>query len=140
MHAALFSFFVAVFFSVFARAAPVTTQPVELLVFSPTITSPTAGIVWITNTKANVTWLTSNIPAEKQNTTGLLLLGYEANNSENLDIYHPLASQFPLAQGWVEFTVPSNLTYKNNYIVVLFGDSGNASPQFTITPNNATQS
>ncbi|KIK26771.1 hypothetical protein PISMIDRAFT_675708 [Pisolithus microcarpus 441] len=137
MLSTLFAFLVTFFFSVVARAAPV--QPVELLVFSPTITSPTASTVWITNTTANVTWSTDNIPAESQNSTGLLLLGYNSTGSENLDIYHPLASQFPLSQGWVQFTVPYNLTYKNDYIVVLFGDSGNASPQFTITPNNATQ-
>ncbi|KAI6039332.1 hypothetical protein EDC04DRAFT_2603307 [Pisolithus marmoratus] len=137
MLSALLSFLAAFFFSVFARAAPI--QPVELLVFSPTITSPTDSTVWITNTKANVTWITSNIPAEKQNSTGLLLLGYNSSGSENLDIYHPLASQFPLSQGWVEFVVPYNLTYRTDYIVVLFGDSGNASPQFTITPNTASQ-
>ncbi|KZT23477.1 hypothetical protein NEOLEDRAFT_1069645 [Neolentinus lepideus HHB14362 ss-1] len=115
-------------------AAPV--QPVELIVFSPTITSPTQGAIWSANTTETVTWDTSNIPAEKQNSTGLLLLGYLENNSENLDIAHPLAANFPINAGTVNFTVPSTLPQRDDYIVVLFGDSGNKSPSFTINPSN----
>ncbi|KAH7885661.1 hypothetical protein F5I97DRAFT_1130267 [Phlebopus sp. FC_14] len=139
MFSSLFSVFSTVFvlaLSYLASAAPV--QPTELIVWNPMITSPQFGDVWVAGCTQNVTWLTDNIPDEKKNATGLLLLGYYANNSENLDIKHPLASGFPIAWGYVQITVPANLTRGDNYTVVLFGDSGNASPAFTIEPN-ATQ-
>ncbi|KAL4069881.1 hypothetical protein V8B97DRAFT_1872028 [Scleroderma yunnanense] len=131
----LFSAFVLAI-SYLAHAAPV--KPEELLAFSPSIFYPTAGVVWPAGSVQNVTWRTDNIPDEVKNSTGLILLGYQTSDSENLDIKRPLASSFPITAGFVQFTVPSDLVYRTNYIVVLFGDSGNASPQFTIT--NSTQS
>ena len=152
-------------FPYLSTAAPV--HPVELLAWSPTILSPDEFTVWSCGSVQSVTWRTDNIPEEKQNSTGLLLLGYEENNSENLDIStlifhihvlkslkgnpaeHPLAVNFPLTLGSVSFTVPQNATPRTDAIVVcmyclsfgcahlshavpVFGDSGNASPQFTI--------
>ncbi|KAG1745904.1 uncharacterized protein EDB91DRAFT_1049691 [Suillus paluster] len=113
-----------------ATAAPV--QPVELLAWSPAITSPTSETVWACNSMQTVFWATNNVPEEKKNSTGILLSGFIANNSENLDIYHPLATGFPIIAGQVSFLVPQNATPRDNAIVVLFGDSGNASPQFKI--------
>ncbi|KAG6334255.1 hypothetical protein ID866_4830 [Astraeus odoratus] len=124
-------------FSYMTNAAPV--QPVELLVFSPNITSPNGQTVWFTGSKQNVTWETDNIPDEKKNSTGLLLLGHQTNNSENLDIHNPLATQFPISLGYVEITVPQGLENRTDYIVVLFGDSGNACPEFTIINNDPVQ-
>ncbi|OCH86865.1 hypothetical protein OBBRIDRAFT_796737 [Obba rivulosa] len=115
-------------------ASPATFIPVapkEDIVFSPHITEPTAGQIWPVGTNQTVTWDTSAIPAEGANQTGLLLLGYQANDSENLDISHPLAAGFPISAGEINITVP-NVTMRTDYIVVLFGDSGNVSPQFTI--------
>ncbi|TFK52472.1 hypothetical protein OE88DRAFT_1698300, partial [Heliocybe sulcata] len=109
---------------------------IELIVYSPTITSPKAGAIWTANTTETVKWDVSDIPAEKENSTGLLLLGYLENNSENLDIAHPLATDFPIKSGTVNFTVPANLAKRDDYIVVLFGDSGNKSPSFTIKGGN----
>lgn len=43
-----------------------------------------------------------------------------------------LANKFPLSAGTVSFTVPASLATRDDYIVVLFGDSGNASPHFKI--------
>ncbi|KAH7919240.1 hypothetical protein BV22DRAFT_1041110 [Leucogyrophana mollusca] len=120
--------------SAIVSAAPV--QPVELLVFSPTLTSPKAGDIWTCGQKYNVTWETDNIPEEKQNATGLILLGYLYNNSENLDIHHPLGANFLLTDGYYEVTAPQNATPRVDYTVVLFGDSGNASPEFAIMPSS----
>ncbi|KAG2037794.1 hypothetical protein BDR03DRAFT_863160 [Suillus americanus] len=125
----IFSIFSA-FLLAFATAAPV--HPVELLAWSPTILCPTRFTIWPRGSTQTVTWETDNIPEEKLNSTGLLLLGYMANNSENLDIKHPLAVNFPIISGEVTFTVPDNATVRGNAIVVLFGDSGNASPEFAI--------
>jgi hypothetical protein len=125
----MFSIFSA-FLLAFTTAAPV--HPVELLAWSPTILTPTQFTIWPRGSIQTVTWATNNIPEEKLNSTGLLLLGYMANDSENLDIQHPLAVNFPIISGEVTFTVPENATACGNAIVVLFGDSGNASPEFAI--------
>ncbi|KII86646.1 hypothetical protein PLICRDRAFT_30891 [Plicaturopsis crispa FD-325 SS-3] len=101
-------------------------------VVTPHITFPTAGASLPVGSKQNITWDTSSIPASSANVSGVLLLGQRANDSENLDINHPLASQFPLSQGSVEVTIPQR-DNADNYIIVLIGDSGNASPEFTIT-------
>ncbi|KAF8625730.1 hypothetical protein AX15_005221 [Amanita polypyramis BW_CC] len=108
--------------------------PHEFTVFNPTITSPAPGDMWKMGKTYNATWNISNIPPEKQNATGLILLGYEEDNSENLDIEHPLANNFPLKTGSVPITMPFNIQSRPNYIIVLFGDSGNTSPQFSIIP------
>lgn len=163
----MFSLFSALMLalSYLATAAPV--HPVELLAWSPSITSPNALTVWPCGSLQTVSWKTDNIPAEKQNSTGLLLLGYMENDSENLDIStliyhnhlfkllkgnpaeHPLATNFPISLGSVSFTVPQDATPRSDAIVIcmyylsfgcvhtlhavlVFGDSGNASPEFTI--------
>jgi hypothetical protein len=79
----MFSIFSA-FLLAFTTAAPV--HPVELLAWSPTILTPTQFTIWPRGSIQSVTWATNNIPEEKLNSTGLLLLGYMANDSENLDI------------------------------------------------------
>ncbi|KDQ62523.1 hypothetical protein JAAARDRAFT_701189 [Jaapia argillacea MUCL 33604] len=114
-----------------AHSSPTPAAATELIVYSPPITSPTAGQIWPKGSIQTVTWDTSNIPSEKENSTGLLLLGYEQNGSENLNIAQPLASGFLLSTGSVQVTVP-NVVTRFDYIVVLFGDSGNTSPEFTI--------
>jgi hypothetical protein len=51
----------------------------------------------------------------------------------NLQMDSPLAEGFRLRAGKQEITVPS-VPQRNDYIVVLMGDSGNQSPTFTIQP------
>ncbi|KAI0917131.1 hypothetical protein AcW1_007593 [Taiwanofungus camphoratus] len=113
------------------HASPLKISPVEDDVYSPPITSPSVFSVWTVGSNQTVTWNTASIPSENQNSTGLLLLGYQEDNNEHLDIRSPLATGFPIASGSVNVVVP-NVTTRSDYIVVLFGDSGNASPQFTI--------
>ncbi|KAH9168437.1 hypothetical protein EDB89DRAFT_2099733, partial [Lactarius sanguifluus] len=103
---------------------------VKRIVVSPHITSPSASTTWNVGDKVTVTWDTSSIPPPG-NFTGQLLLGFLTHEGENLDIDHPLAQDILLSTGSVQITVP-NVPVGTNYIVVLFGDSGNASPQFTI--------
>ncbi|KAF8519173.1 hypothetical protein JB92DRAFT_2899627 [Gautieria morchelliformis] len=100
-------------------------------VFDPPITSPKAGDVFTAGQTITVTWDTSSIPAGTPN-EGELVLGRLEANSENLDIDHPLATGFLLTDGYHEITFPYNLTTASNYILDLFGDSGNISPTFTI--------
>ncbi|GJJ13277.1 hypothetical protein Clacol_007528 [Clathrus columnatus] len=104
-------------------------------VFDPPITYPTAGTVWQVGEIHNVTWNTAILPANFTG-TGMIVLGFlndTANDgNEHLDLANPLATGFPLSSGRVNVKVPS-VPAMDSYILVLFGDSGNASPQFTIS-------
>ncbi|KAH9060472.1 hypothetical protein EDB87DRAFT_607524 [Lactarius vividus] len=124
--------FVLFYVLVFVQAVPL----VKRIVVSPQITSPSASTTWNVGDKVTVTWETSSIPPPG-NFTGQLLLGFLTLEGENLDVDHPLAQDFSLSTGSVQITVP-NVPVRTNYIVVLFGDSGNASPQFTITGGSST--
>ena len=44
-----------------------------------------------------------------------------------------LAEDFNLDDGEVEVTLPSDVATRDDYIIVLFGDSGNKSDRFSIT-------
>ncbi|TFK52277.1 hypothetical protein OE88DRAFT_1657452 [Heliocybe sulcata] len=48
------------------------------------------------------------------------------------DYQHPIASNFSILLGRYEVHIPQNTTPGDDYAVVLFGDSGNYSPTFTI--------
>lgn len=75
------------------------------------------------------------MPDVLQNATSQLKLGYEpADGAGGLNEKWTLADGFPLTAGSVSFTLPSDLAARDDYIVVLFGDSGNASPHFSISP------
>ncbi|KAJ3754489.1 hypothetical protein EV360DRAFT_16407, partial [Lentinula raphanica] len=104
-------------------------------VFDPPITSPTASTVWQVGQTVTVTWDTTNLPPASQLTdpNGTVVLGYMTSptDSEHLMIDSPLAQDFPLSDGQVSFTVPSVVS-RTDYIIALFGDSGNISPTFTI--------
>ncbi|KIK57146.1 hypothetical protein GYMLUDRAFT_46378 [Collybiopsis luxurians FD-317 M1] len=133
-----FTISLCLFFSV-VRALPTL---LSRDVVDPPITSPTASTVWHSGETVTVTWDTSNINASTlTNPNGEVVLGWMANptDSEHLMLNPPLAQNFPLIAGNVTFTVPSVVT-RTNYIVVLFGDSGNISPTFTILGTDASSS
>lgn len=103
---------------------------------------------------------TDGIPDSAKGHRGKVLLGYrtKGSESEHLDVGpsfpfpllsfvshahapfpgpitspdHPLASNFKITRGHVSFRLPSTLKARNRYIVVLMGNSGNASPEFKI--------
>ncbi|KAG2758179.1 hypothetical protein P692DRAFT_20824264 [Suillus brevipes Sb2] len=108
-------------------------------VVDPPITSPTAGTLWHVGEKQLVTWNTDNLPANMTNPVGMLVLGYNYNNSENLMLNSPLATNINYTVGQVLITVP-NVVTREDYIVVLFGDSGNTSPMFTIINDSSSSS
>jgi len=131
-------FFTALF-SALALAVSTNATPVhvakrtELIVVSPSITSPSLGDTWPVGSAQNVTWDTTEIPQIAKNYTGTLMLGYydSDSQSEHLNYTHPLAHGFLLTAGSQNVTVPDVLP-RDTYIVVLLGDSGNSSPQFSI--------
>ncbi|TFY81138.1 hypothetical protein EWM64_g2875 [Hericium alpestre] len=109
-----------------------TRSLAERDVWSPPISSPSKGDVWTIGSTVTVSWDASNPPKTVTNNSGRLLLGYlDGTGSENLDIEHPLAQYFDLRDGKVDVSVP-NVPSRDSCIVVLLGDSGNASPTFTI--------
>ncbi|KAF4617653.1 hypothetical protein D9613_005678 [Agrocybe pediades] len=113
-------------------AAPINS-PQELIVFNPPITSPKASAAWPMGSKQVVRWDIAEIPESRINTTGVILLGHMTDGTdEHLDIEHPLATGFPIKQGFVEVTMPQGIDARDDYFVVLFGDSGNKSPKFKI--------
>ncbi|KAF8895151.1 hypothetical protein BD779DRAFT_1434293 [Infundibulicybe gibba] len=125
-----FSFFVTL-----VRTLPLDQRDV----FNPPITSPNGQTVWVVGQTATVTWDITNIPPDSQlsNPNGMVVLGFDANNSLNLMLANPLAKGFKVRDGKVDITVPS-VPPRDDYIVVVFGDSGNASPKFVIQAPGAS--
>ncbi|KAH9936654.1 uncharacterized protein B0H18DRAFT_868458 [Fomitopsis serialis] len=128
-----FTIYALCFLLAAVHAIPLRRALEERDVISPPITSPDASTVWNVGETVTVTWDLSALPSDVNVTgvTGKLVLGYDTWNSENLMLDTPLAQKFLLSAGQVSFAVPSVPT-RNNYIVDLFGDSGNISPNFTI--------
>ncbi|OZJ03942.1 hypothetical protein BZG36_02938 [Bifiguratus adelaidae] len=50
----------------------------------------------------------------------------------NEHLNQTLAQGFDLSTGNTSVTVPTDIPTRHDYIIVLFGDSGNASPRFTV--------
>ncbi|KAI0731969.1 hypothetical protein C8Q72DRAFT_820153 [Fomitopsis betulina] len=96
-------------------------------IWNPKILSPDTQTVWVRGQTTEVTWDTSNPPANSTAYTGQVRLAKGGNQGYGL-----LASGFHLADGSVEVTVPSDLDAGSDYQIVLFGDSGNVSLEFTI--------
>jgi hypothetical protein len=84
-------------------AAPIIQMGQVTMVYDPQILSPKAGDVWTVGSLQSirllvhvvirfsffllaVQWNITGMPTSVALSTGLLLLGYEANNSENLDL------------------------------------------------------
>jgi hypothetical protein len=122
-------------FLTFVHALPISQRDV----YNPPITYPNAQTIWVAGSKQTVTWETANMPPDSQLTSpeGRIVLGWLADDSMNLQMDSPLAEGFRLRAGKQEITVPS-VPLRNDYIVVLFGDSGNQSPTFTIQPGDGS--
>ncbi|KAJ7085006.1 hypothetical protein C8R43DRAFT_1051636 [Mycena crocata] len=108
-----------------AQAMPLTLETRD--VFVPPVTYPHAGTVWSVGQRHNVTWDASNPPKQITNGIGRIML-------RKGDLTTPVILQenFSILLGRIEVTVPWVLE-GNDYKIVLFGDSGNFSPNFTIT-------
>ncbi|TRM60499.1 hypothetical protein BD626DRAFT_571575 [Schizophyllum amplum] len=129
------------------QAAPMLMAPLAAVqlagrdVVAPPITSPNAETVWTAGETATVTWDTSDLPPESQitNKEGRIVLGYQTEDSMHLMVDSPLAEGFSILLGTMDVTVP-DVEERADYIIVLFGDSGNSSPQFTISGGSASVS
>jgi len=99
--------------------------------FIPKITSPTNATIWIIGSDVAVTWDLHDMPKHVSNPKGSLMLGYLKDGSDDEHLEHSLAEDFDIKDGSVSIKCPEVDSGKK-YIVVLFGDSGNRSPQFLI--------
>ncbi|KIP03163.1 hypothetical protein PHLGIDRAFT_78018 [Phlebiopsis gigantea 11061_1 CR5-6] len=104
-----------------AAAAP-TSEKRD--VYTPPVLYPHSGTVWYSGQKHNVTWDNSNPPKSISNGAFILL------RSGTYETPVVLAHDFNLRSGRVEVTVPDVIT--GTFSIVLFGDSGNWSEDFTI--------
>ncbi|TCD70869.1 hypothetical protein EIP91_001177 [Steccherinum ochraceum] len=116
-------FFALITFTAFAAALPVYLRDV----FVPPITSPDAGTIWVVGQTHNVTWDINGAPSQITNTNGTIVLV----TNGRLDLENPLADNFSILDGFHPVTVP-DVPDSADYALVLFGDSGNISPNFTI--------
>ncbi|KAI9361327.1 hypothetical protein BD770DRAFT_383198 [Pilaira anomala] len=108
------------------------------IVINPKINVPNSGTKWRAGQTVTIQWDTnffdgeSNVPIPEY-ATGMIKLGYFENGDKyNEHLYWDLASGFSLASGAQSVTLPTTLDTKTTYIIVLMGNSGNASPEFTI--------
>ncbi|KAI9062012.1 hypothetical protein FKP32DRAFT_1574838 [Trametes sanguinea] len=117
-----------------AAASVASAGPAPDIDVEPHITSPKAGDVWPIGSTQSVTWDTSKIPPLAVNQTVSLYLGYinDPSGNEHLDFDHPLAANVPITAGSALVTVP-DVTPRDDYVVDLYGNSGNISPKFTIS-------
>ncbi|GJE98417.1 GPI anchored serine-threonine rich family protein [Phanerochaete sordida] len=113
------------FFAALVAASGAAARVLD--VWDPAITSPTAESVWHAGGTYNVTWETADAPASISEGSRVVLSKdfYE-------DYYNPLAQGFDLRAGWVTVTIPPTTVPGDDYQIVLFGDSGNYSPTFSI--------
>ncbi|KAI0823551.1 hypothetical protein BC628DRAFT_517081 [Trametes gibbosa] len=120
----VFAALFGIFFQI-AAAAPFSELE-KRSVYTPPVLYPHAGTVWYKGQTHNVTWDVSSPPANITNRFANLML-----RKGELPTPLILAEDFDILLGRIEVTVPW-VVEGNDYIVNLFGDSGDWSEEFTI--------
>lgn len=114
--------------AVAAVASAVPTAHEARDVWTPQLTKPAAGDVWESGKTYTVRWNTDDAPV---NITGGGNNGFILLRSGDLETPVILKYGIHLRDGHVRVKAPDVFT-ANDYSLVLFGDSGNWGPQFTI--------
>jgi len=96
-------------------------------VYAPPLLTPAKGAEWIIGTEELVTWDTSHPPKQITSRNATIYL----SRNGYLDYKNPLATGFDIMDGQRRVIVP-NVPEDINYQLVLFGDSGNSGPIFSI--------
>ncbi|KAG2224669.1 hypothetical protein INT45_007914, partial [Circinella minor] len=103
------------------------------IVYNPEIISPNESSKWRAGETYTIQWSPTisgqSIPEEIK---GTIMLGYLEEGSMNENLHWTLAKDFQLSSGAQSITLPSDLETKTSYIIVVMGNSGNASAKFTI--------
>ncbi|KAF8491758.1 hypothetical protein JB92DRAFT_3005437, partial [Gautieria morchelliformis] len=101
-------------------------------VFSPPILIPNAATVWFAGQHHNILTMiprdASNPPKSISNIASIMLKTAVASDWIPLT----LVEGFSLLDGSHEIVVPTNVTSRNDWEIVLLGDSGDVIPAFTI--------
>ncbi|KAJ7097175.1 hypothetical protein B0H15DRAFT_797882 [Mycena belliarum] len=118
---------VAVFAAALVIATPLTLDSEKRDVYVPPVLHPRAGTVWTVGRTRNVVWNVTNPPTSITNGIGRIMLRKGARTTPVI-----LQANFSILLGQIQVKVPW-VENGNDYRVVLFGDSGNFSPAFTIT-------
>lgn len=109
-----------------AAASPIDAIAMDS--YAPPITEPTETTVWPIGSTQVVTWDTSDAPPHITNPNGYIYL-----RRDGLTNYaQPLAGPFDILAGSQSVVVPQ-VEPGVDWILVLQGNSGNWSPEFTIT-------
>jgi len=116
---------VALFATAIVQASPLEARK-ALDVFVPPVTAPVEDAVWHIGSRQLVTWDTKSAPVQITNKIGRIQLRKGELITDTV-----LAEGFDILDGQHEVIVP-NVTSSDDYSIVLFGDSGNYSPQFCI--------
>ncbi|KAK2463256.1 hypothetical protein APHAL10511_004911 [Amanita phalloides] len=115
------------FLFLFSLFAFVSSLPLFVRdVYAPPVLYPNTHTVWVVGQKHKVVWDTSNPPQQITNPIGQIYLRTE----DHTMLDRPLALNFNIMKGHTEVTVPA--VKPGLYRIVLFGDSGNFSPEFRI--------
>ncbi|KAJ7579207.1 hypothetical protein C8J56DRAFT_339443 [Mycena floridula] len=117
----------AAFFSCVVAAPTLNSRDV----FVPPVLTPKQGDVWTVGQNQTVTWDVSGAPARLTNPHGTIML---RKGDRTLKV--TLASGFDILSGAINVTVPAQPA-GDDYAIVLFGDSGNFSPRFSIQSTTA---
>ncbi|EIW74559.1 hypothetical protein CONPUDRAFT_85739 [Coniophora puteana RWD-64-598 SS2] len=117
--------FAAVAATLFSLGAVVLARPMD--VYAPKVTSPDSDSIWSAGKNYTITWDASSPPKQITNPIGHIILRANGVSWTNTT----LAKGFNITDGTVQVTAPDVPT-GTHYSVVLFGDSGNWSPDFTI--------
>lgn len=127
------NFFISsLLFAILAFVSLVSGAPIELSqrdVFVPPVILPNSHSVWKVGTMQTVSWDVSGAPAQITNNKVKIVLV----TNGLLDLEHPLADDLDLFSGSHQVQVPTNLKPGKNYQILVFGDSGNTGPFFTVT-------
>lgn len=105
------------------------------IVYNPPVLSPSKHTVWHAGRTETVKWEVDQdeIPADAKNYKGTIKLGYLPKNGEGgLNLHWTLASNFPITDESTDVELPADLETRDDYIIVVMGDSGNRSKKFTI--------
>lgn len=119
-------------------ADPEVLSEVELakrIVYNPPVTNPVAKQVWHAGREETVKWTVDQekIPATANNFKVTIKLGYLPKNGEGgYNLKWTLAKNIPITEEEAEVTLPKDLQTRDDYIIVVMGDSGNRSKKFTI--------
>ncbi|KAH8083297.1 hypothetical protein BXZ70DRAFT_577980 [Cristinia sonorae] len=122
---------------------PLSIQTVGCGVVSPPITFPKGNETFHESQTISVRWNASVVPANCTPYSGILSLGYNygARNPLNNSRTHRappseggsvLVPSVDLRAGAQNITFPDNLTTRDDYVLVLFGDALNVTPFFRV--------